>query len=123
MEKHSRFSYGLLFYTADMTVFVICALALGIGLGVGGPNLNAMMYAISQPRFRAVNSNLMMMSLHVGSFLGPILGGLAVERLGYEGFLLVGAAANVVGLALCIPFARRISKGPPSPSGEKAAPE
>jgi len=89
-----------LFHSQPMTY--LAALMLGCGMGVGSPSLNALMYEISNPDFRGLNANLMMLSLQGGSFLGPILGGAAVAAWGYDGFLLVGAAACFLGVSASI---------------------
>jgi MFS family permease len=78
------------------------AALLGLGMGVGSPSLNAFMYELSEPAYRGLNANLMMLSLQAGSFLGPILGGAAVAAVGYGGFLLVGAAACLGGAAMSL---------------------
>ena len=80
---------------------VVLAMEL-IGMGVGSPSLNAFMYELSEPDYRSLNANLMMLSLQGGSFLGPILGSAAVGAYGYDGFLLVGAAACLLGLGLSL---------------------
>lgn len=99
--------FALLWAAHGLALEVCAALVLGLGMGVGPPSLNGLMYAISEPRLRGVNSNLMTMALQAGSFLGPILGGLAVGAVGYAGFLGVGVAANLGGMALCWRFRRR----------------
>lgn len=99
--------FALLWAAHGIELEVCAALVLGLGMGVGPPSLNGLMYAISEPKLRGVNSNLMTMALQMGSFLGPILGGLAVGAIGYAGFLGVGIAANLAGMALCAVFRRR----------------
>ena len=85
---------------ALLALHMPAAVLLGCGMGVGSPSLNAFMYELSEPAFRGLNANLMMLSLQGGSFLGPILGGAAVAAWGYDGFLLVGAGACLVGLVM-----------------------
>lgn len=99
--------FGLLFLAHGPALEIASALVLGLGMGVGPPALNALMYALSEPPLKAMNSNLMVMALQAGNFLGPILGGLAVGLLGYSGFLAVGAAASLGGMALVGLFLRR----------------
>jgi MFS family permease len=77
------------------------SLAMGIGMGVGSPALYALMFAISPPRFKAINSNLMMLSLQIGNFLGPLLGAWTMHVVGYGGFLLADAGASLLGVAVC----------------------
>jgi len=98
--------FGMLWGTYSQAMVVATALVLGLGMGVGPPSLNALMYALSDQPMKAVNSNLMVMALQAGNFLGPILGGVAVGFLGYPGFLAVGFAANLGGMWLAVKFLR-----------------
>lgn len=93
-------TFLLLYATHTQGLAYLAAVLLGCGMGVGSPSLNAFMYELSEPAFKGLNANLMMLSLQGGSFLGPILGGAAVGAYGYDGFLLVGAGACLLGLAL-----------------------
>ena len=99
--------FAMLWATHGQAMVVATALVLGLGMGVGPPSLNALMFGLSGPQMKAVNSNLMVMALQGGSFLGPILGGMAVGMLGYPGFLAVGLAANCGGMWLSLLFQRR----------------
>ncbi|HWR02845.1 MAG TPA: MFS transporter, partial [Humidesulfovibrio sp.] len=99
--------FGMLWGTYGVGMETATALVLGLGMGVGPPSLNALMYALSEPQVKAVNSNLMVMALQAGNFLGPILGGAAVGLIGYPGFLAVGLLANVGGMWLALDFLRR----------------
>jgi len=99
--------FAMLWTTHSQAMVVATALVLGLGMGVGPPSLNALMFGLSEQRLKAVNSNLMVMALQAGSFLGPILGGVAVGILGYSGFLAVGLAANLGGIWLSLLFQRR----------------
>ncbi|MYL83219.1 MFS transporter [Desulfovibrio aerotolerans] len=93
-------TFILLAFTHSQGLTYLAAVLLGCGMGVGSPSLNAFMYELSEPEFKGLNANLMMLSLQGGSFLGPILGSAAVGLYGYDGFLLVGAGACLLGLAL-----------------------
>ncbi len=95
-------TFVLLFFAHGPAVTFAAAALLGLGMGVGSPSLNAFMYELSEPAYRGLNANLMMLSLQAGSFLGPILGGAAVAAVGYGGFLLVGAAACLGGAAMSL---------------------
>jgi MFS family permease len=109
----SAASFGLVAASGSVAALSVAALILGLGMGLGSPALYALMFQVSAPRFKAMNSNLMMMALQVGNMLGPILGGAAVEHFGYAGFLGVNCAACGVGLALCwSPALRRADPGP-----------
>jgi MFS family permease len=93
----------------------LSAVIMGTGMGLGSPAMNALMFSISDERFKGVNSNLMTMSQQLGNFLGPMLGALAVRDLGYSGFLNLGAAACLLALAICAWFAGKdLDRGDPA---------
>lgn len=98
--------FAVLWFADSRSAALFSALVIGLGMGVGPPSLNSLMYALSEPPLKAANSNLMVMALQAGNFLGPILGGAAVGVIGYPGFLLVGAAGNVLGLSISLLFLR-----------------
>lgn len=83
------------------------AVVMGVGMGLGTPAMNSLMFTISQPRFKGMNTNLMTMAQQTGYFLGPVLGSLAVHRLGYAGFLALDTALCCAALAVCAVYARR----------------
>jgi len=95
-------TFVLLFFSPGQGMAYVAAVLLGLGMGVGSPSLNAFMYELSEPPFRSLNANLMMLSLQGGNFCGPILGGAAVALWGYGGFLLVGATACLCGLVMSL---------------------
>lgn len=99
--------FGLLWGAQGHGLALASALVLGLGMGLGPPSLNALMYALSEPPLKAVNSNLMAMALQTGNFLGPILGGAAVGLFGQAAFLGVGLLANLGGVWLALDFLRR----------------
>lgn len=93
--------YLALSFTTTPAPIMPIALLFGLGLGLGYPALNSLMYLYSEPRFRALNANLMMMALHLGYFIGPVLGGSIVNHTGYTGFLLAWMALNLTALTFC----------------------
>lgn len=97
-------SFAAMYISESHTILYAAAFVLGLGMGIGAPVLNALMFGLSEPRFKGMNANLLMVSMHIGSFLGPILGGAAVNALGYGGFLLVGTLANLAGVVLSLPL-------------------
>ncbi len=83
----------------DETMLVPIAIVFGIGMGLSAPALNSLMFTVSEPRYRGFNVNMMMFTVHLGSFLGPLLGGVLVDFMGYDGFVRI-AAAGTAGAAL-----------------------
>ena len=92
--------FALIAASDSLWVLYLAALVIGVGMGLGVPSLNGLMFGLSEPRFRAMNTNLMMMSVHVGNVCGPVLGNVAVGLMGYEGFLYMGCAANLLGILM-----------------------
>jgi len=76
--------YIVLAHVSDLTVFYAMGLFLGIGWGVAMPLLSGLMFDISEPEFRAVNSNLAMEMFQAGFFFGPLLGGVVLIHGGYQ---------------------------------------
>ncbi len=74
-------------------------LVLGIGWGVSMPLLSSLAFDYSQPRFRAVNSNLTMQMFQLGFFLGPALGDAILVQWGYETLYLVCSGVMIMGTA------------------------
>ena len=63
--------------------FFLIGIFLGLGWGVVMPLLTAIVFDLSQPRFRALNTNLTMVVFQGGFFLGPLIGGAVLLRWGY----------------------------------------
>ncbi|MBI4803666.1 MAG: MFS transporter [Desulfovibrio sp.] len=92
---------------ANPSMVYASAVIMGLGMGVGAPAMSSLLFSISKPRFKGINSNLATMFQQLGGFLGPMLGAMAVHQLGYVGFLLFGTAACLLALALCAVFTRK----------------
>lgn len=88
-------------YWASPAMVVGVAVVSGLGLALGNPAINALMYLYSEPRLRAMNANLMMMALQLGYFAGPLVGGVVVARAGYQAFFLVWMGLNLASLTGC----------------------
>ena len=97
----SALSFLLAARSSTLVGLYASSLVMGIGMGVSSPALYGLMFNISEPRFKTVNSNLMMLSLQIGNFLGPFLGAAAMHSLGYAGMLEADAVWCLVGVALC----------------------
>ncbi|MCB2227035.1 MAG: MFS transporter [Desulfarculaceae bacterium] len=97
----SALSYLALYLVEDPYWISPIAVVFGVGLALGFPALNSLMYLHSEPQDRAMNANLMMMALQAGYFLGPLAAGLAVSRLGYDAFFLLWLGLCLAGLAVC----------------------
>ena len=75
--------YFILAHVSDATLFYGMGLFLGLGWGVAMPLLSGLMFDISEPQFRALNSNLAMEMFQAGFFVGPLAGGAILMHGGY----------------------------------------
>lgn len=96
----SAASFGVMAAATSLAMLYLAALVMGLGMGLGSPALYGLMFSVSEPRFKAVNSNLMMVALQIGNFLGPMLGAFSVHQLGFSGFLAVDALVSLLGVLL-----------------------
>lgn len=94
----TSFGFLLLMNLHDESMILPVATVFGVGMGLSAPALNSLMFTVSEPEYRGFNANMMMLMVHVGSFFGPLMGGVLVDFLGYSGFLWV-AVAGTVGAA------------------------
>ncbi len=97
----SAMSFGLAAWSHDLWGLYGSSVIMGIGMGVISPALYGLMFNISAPRFKTINSNLMMLSLQIGNFLGPFAGAWLMHTLGYGGMLVCDAGGCLLGAALC----------------------
>jgi len=72
---------------------------LGIGWGVAMPLVSGLMFDISLPRHRALNTNLSTQMSQAGLFFGPILGGTLIFQWGFAALYYACALLLVIGLA------------------------
>lgn len=97
----SSASFALMAVSYSLVGLYASSLLMGIGMGVSSPALYGLMFTISSPRFKAVNSNLMMLSLQIGNFVGPVYGAWVMQRVGYTDLFLCNAGCCLVGIGLC----------------------
>lgn len=96
----SAISFVLAAHATTAAGLYASSLAMGLGMGLGSPALYGLMYHVAPPDYKAVDSNLMMLSLQLGNFFGPLLGTWVMHRAGYGGFLLMDAGASVAAVAV-----------------------
>jgi MFS family permease len=90
--------FVLLRVMPDQTWILPIAVLFGLGMGLCMPPLNSLMYLNTSPQFRGYNANMMMLVLHVGSFMGSFFGSWIIDFGGYNQFLVI-AAVMAVGAA------------------------
>ena len=82
--------------------FLFLAAVFGIVWGVGIPLLFALIFDISEPRFRGLNMNLSMVMMQAGFFVGPLVGGLILARWGYGTLFIFCGALNAAGAVMLV---------------------
>jgi|Deesub1362A_J573_1020465.scaffolds.fasta_scaffold02437_3 predicted MFS family arabinose efflux permease len=93
---------------------LLVATAYGLGWGLLMPVVNAMVFELSPPRLRALNTNLAMESFQGGFMLGPLLGGVLIGGVGFGAlFLACAGLCLAVTLALWLILRHRY----PRPAG------
>lgn len=108
--------YAILAHVSGPLGFYALGLFLGIGWGVVMPILSALIFDLSQPRFRSPNANLAMEMFQAGFFVGPVAGGALLLHGGYSA--LYYGCAGVILVGLCT---TPLLSGTPADSNGSAA--
>lgn len=93
-------AYMALIMVAGVWMFLGLAVVFGLAWGVAVPAVSAVIFDVSEPRFRALNTNLGFEAMQGGYFLGPLLGGMALEAWGYGALFTACAGVCLLGMAL-----------------------
>ena len=86
-------------HVSNSTTFYAMGVVLGLGWGVAMPVLSGLTFDVSQPRFRALNTNLAMEMFQCGFFVGPLAGGFILVHSSYTILYYACAALLFAGLA------------------------
>lgn len=79
--------------------FYIAALIYGLGLGAASPLMNGLMFTISKPIYRGLNTNLMLEMVDSGFFIGPTLCGAALAA-GFAPKMIIMICASMIIIAV-----------------------
>ncbi len=99
-------AYVILAHTTGPVLFYGLGLGFGLCWGVAMPLLNGLLFDKSQPRFRAVNTNLAMVMFQGGFFLGPLMGGWILSDWNYAILYTVCGGMILAALGL-MPWVRK----------------
>ena len=94
--------FALLLLIPDTFWLFPIAVLFGMGMGLCVPPLNSLMYLVSEPQYRGYNANMMMLSIHFGTFMGPFAGACLIDAGGYDLLLLLAAFLTVCTAVLFI---------------------
>lgn len=92
--------YALLAAASSPSLFFTVGAIMGLGWGVAMPLFNAMMFDLSEARFRPFNVNLGLQMFQAGFFFGPFMGAMVVARLGFAWLFYGCAGLSVVSAVL-----------------------
>ncbi len=101
--------YVALAYLSGAFMLYCLGIFLGLGWGVVMPVLNALMFDISPPSLKSLNTNLGVQMFQGGFFLGPFIGGLILAHWDFRVLYFSCAVFAFVSVALT-PLLRAKSK-------------
>jgi MFS family permease len=88
-------------------------LVMGLGWGVALPVLSGLVFDVSEPRMRALNTNLSMVMFQGGFSLGPLAGGALLAQWGFAVLFYACAALQLlaVGAGLMLAVMIKANRG------------
>ena len=78
-------------------MFFGLAVFLGSGWGLASPLINSIMFELSAPEFKGINTNFLMEMQQAGFFVGPFLGGLVAASWGLSLLFHLCGVLTLVG--------------------------
>jgi MFS family permease len=96
---------AIIYFRGDV-LFNALGLFMGLGWGVALPVLSGLVFDISAPRFKALNTNLSMVLFQGGFFLGPLAGGAILVQWGYAALYFACALVQAVSVVAALMIGR-----------------
>jgi len=90
----------LIYFVRLEAWFLGFSVIFGVLWGVGIPLIMAFLFDISEPRFRGLNMNLVLVVMQVAFFVGPLAGGIVLARWGYGPLFVLCGILNLAGAIL-----------------------
>ena len=81
----------------SLMFFGVMGAFIGLGWGIALPVFNGLVFDISAPKYRALNTNLGFQMYQLGYFVGPIIGGYMAQTWGFSIMFLFCAGMSVIG--------------------------
>ncbi|CCO24450.1 MFS transporter [Maridesulfovibrio hydrothermalis] len=100
----------LLIHVDTIEGFYFTAVVYGTGVGIAVPLMNSLMFIISRPDYRGLNTNLMLEMVDAGYFVGPALCGFAIASGLSRITILYCCAGLLVAAACMLLFFLRLTK-------------
>jgi predicted MFS family arabinose efflux permease len=92
-------SYGLIPLSARIGLALPGCL-IGLAWGIAFPLLGALLFDLSPPEYRAVNTNFSMVMVQAGFFAGPLMGNAMIGLYGYNAMFFSCAALSFIAAVL-----------------------
>jgi len=96
-------SYFTMAFVSGETAFYAMGVVFGLGWGITMPMLSGLVFDISEPKLRALNTNLSMEMFQGGYFLGPLAGAMVLIHGGYEALFFASGAVMIIA-CICAGF-------------------
>lgn len=102
----------LLNFSSSNVLFYFSAFVYGVGVGSATPIMNSLMFLISKPKYRGLNTNLMIETIDLGFFIGPTIAGIILFK-GYSQTFLLSICVLVIVFAtiLITPLIKKEKQG------------
>lgn len=94
-------------FVRGSVLFYLMGLLMGLGWGLIMPLLSSIVFDLSEPRFRAFNTNLTFQMFQLGFFVGPVFGAPLVEHGRFDQLFFSGSLMLVIVAALSFFIFRR----------------
>lgn len=104
--------YLALDHLPGMWAVPLVGVLFGLGMGMGYPAINGLMFEVSVPRLRGLNANLMLSAVQAGYFLGPVVGGALVALGDYHVYFVASSGLACVSAALSLVWVKSASCRP-----------
>lgn len=89
--------------SGPMSLYAL-GVAFGLGWGVAMPVLNGLIFDVSEPKFRALNTNLSFEMFQGGFFFGPVAGGFLLHAWGYGALFVSCGLCGTLAAVLLVPL-------------------
>ncbi len=113
------FSNLIMAHLCGPVMFYTMGIVLGLGWGVAMPVLSGLIFDVSVPRFRALNTNFAMEMFQCGFFVGPLVGASILVHSGYGTLFYACGGLLFAGLATAPVLCRKSGITPETPNEEE----
>ncbi len=83
--------YMVMGFVKEAGLFYLMGLLMGLGWGLVMPLISSMVFDVSEPRFRAFNTNITFQMFQMGFFIGPIAGSQVIQHGGFPQLFFAGS--------------------------------